>query len=283
MSSPAKRRKTTKQDVASSKPSRGLDFFFGKQQSKISNQPHEAKSSEPPQHNSFEIQTEPLTDEELARKLQDEWNRQSDVQDGSVQEESRVNADDATALTSEDLYHEEYISEDVVPPLDQGDAPEELLNAPDTQPQSNGHSNHTLSLQSATAAEDTITTTVPFDQSPLTFEPSRYTAQLRAQWDTEGGSATYALLTRCFVLVNATQSRIKIVDALVNLLRILVEADPSSLLPAVSCPDRTRFWLCLIDTGLAGNKLHIPAIYRSRAGTGWLCNIEGPQESLRSR
>ena len=51
--------------------------------------------------------------------------------------------------------------------------------------------------------------------------------------DDEGG-ATYALLTRCFVLVSGTTSRIKIVDTLVNCLRLLIEGDPDSLLPAVS-------------------------------------------------
>lgn len=42
-----------------------------------------------------------------------------------------------------------------------------------------------------------------------------------------------ALLTRCFVLVSGTSSRIKIVDTLVNCLRVIIEADPDSLLPAV--------------------------------------------------
>jgi DNA ligase-1 len=40
-------------------------------------------------------------------------------------------------------------------------------------------------------------------------------------------------LTRCFILINSTTSRIKIVDTLVNLLRTIIEGDPSSLLPAV--------------------------------------------------
>ena len=35
------------------------------------------------------------------------------------------------------------------------------------------------------------------------------------------------------MLVNSTQSRIKIVDTLVNLLRVIIEADPKSLLPTV--------------------------------------------------
>ena len=88
-------------------------------------------------------------------------------------------------------------------------------------------------MQSATATEDTITSTVNLDQSPLSFDPSQYITDLKEQWNQEGGRATYAILTHCFVLVNQTQSRIKIVDNLVNLLRVLIEADPASLLPAV--------------------------------------------------
>jgi len=67
----------------------------------------------------------------------------------------------------------------------------------------------------------------------LTFEPAKYIEDLQGHWAAEGGNASYALLTKCFVLVNSTQSRIKIVDTLVNLLRVIIEGDPSSLLPTV--------------------------------------------------
>lgn len=92
----------------------------------------------------------------------------------------------------------------------------------------------TLFLQSAVESKDTISSTIPFDQSPLTFDPSTYLPELQEQWTPEGGHASYALLTQCFVLVNSTQSRIKIVDTLVNFLRTIIEGDPGSLLPAVS-------------------------------------------------
>ncbi|KAK4077272.1 hypothetical protein Purlil1_12396 [Purpureocillium lilacinum] len=82
-------------------------------------------------------------------------------------------------------------------------------------------------------AEDTDTSSMPLDESPLIFDPSRYVTQLQEHWAADGGNASYGLLTRCFVLVNATTSRIKIVDTLDNFLRVLIEADPSSLLPAV--------------------------------------------------
>ncbi|KOS17936.1 DNA ligase 3 [Escovopsis weberi] len=82
-------------------------------------------------------------------------------------------------------------------------------------------------------AEDVVTGMIPLDEPPLTFDPSKYVAQLRENWASESGDASYALLVRCFVLVSATTSRIKIVDTLVNCLRVLIESDPSSLLPAV--------------------------------------------------
>lgn len=92
---------------------------------------------------------------------------------------------------------------------------------------------NTLSLQSATADDDTTTYDIPFDQSPLTFDPQKHIPELKKQWATDNGHATYALLTHCFVMVNSTASRIKIVDTLVNTLRVIIEGDPQSLLPAV--------------------------------------------------
>lgn len=115
--------------------------------------------------------------------------------------------------------------------------------APVSEPASSNHSDpepvrkvqkkDTLSLQSSSGTEDTISFSIPFDQSPLSFDSARYAAELQMRWEAEDGDASYALLTRAFVLANATTSRIKIVDTLVNFLRVLVEGDPSSVLPAV--------------------------------------------------
>lgn len=92
---------------------------------------------------------------------------------------------------------------------------------------------NTLSLQSATADDDSITYEIPFNESPLIFDPQKYIPELQKQWAIQGGKATYALLTHSFILINSTASRIKIVDTLVNTLRVIIEADPESLLPAV--------------------------------------------------
>ncbi|KAF4589281.1 hypothetical protein GQ602_003170 [Ophiocordyceps camponoti-floridani] len=82
-------------------------------------------------------------------------------------------------------------------------------------------------------AEDVVNSSIPLDEPPLNFDPSDYVPRLKECWASEGGNASYGLLTRSFVLVSATTSRIKIVDTLVNCLRLLIEGDPSSLLPAV--------------------------------------------------
>lgn len=96
-----------------------------------------------------------------------------------------------------------------------------------------GKGKNTLSLQSMAESEEKASASIPLDESPLTFEPAKYIPALREAWAAEGGHASYALLTRCFVIVGGTTKRIKTVDSLVNCVRLLIEADPFSLLPAV--------------------------------------------------
>ncbi|KAL4764416.1 putative DNA ligase I [Aspergillus foveolatus] len=141
-----------------------------------------------------------LSDEALARKLQAEWNNEQD------------SASPAT-----------------VPHFE----PTAASPSPEKDREQKKAKVGVLSLQSSTGTEDTISLSVPFDQSPLVFDSSTYARELKAHWSAEGGNASYALLTRAFVLANSTTSRIKIVDTLVNFLRVLIEGDPSSVLPAV--------------------------------------------------
>jgi hypothetical protein len=72
--------------------------------------------------------------------------------------------------------------------------------------------------------------TLPLDTDPLSFTPSSY-EYLTKSWP--NNKAPYALLTHAFVLINSTRSRIKIVDTLVNLFRLLIHLDPESLVSAV--------------------------------------------------
>lgn len=212
MSSPSKKRKLNTGGKQHGPSTRGLEFFFAKQrQSSVATS--SADATDVPDLASTE-----LSDEELARKLQDEWNKE--VADESKNEtENTRSASPASNLAIDEL------SPAVQPELEPRVTKEAELSA------SKGA---TLTLQSTGMAEDAITTNIPLDESPLKFQPSKYLDLLREHWVAEGGNASYALLTRCFVLVSSTASRIKIVDTLVNCLRLLIEGDPSSLLPAVS-------------------------------------------------
>ena len=193
-------------------PVRSLDFFFGKQKgaqvvaqkpkddATISSQePVDGDKTTPP----------PLTDEELARQLQEEWNRQDDNQ--------------AETATSSPL-------ENQTQQVDGSNVRKnEKLPIP-TQPKVE---KATLSLQSVSSTEDDITTRVPFDEPPLSFDPQKYIADLEKSWTRTGNEASYGLLCHAFVLINSTPKRIKIVNTLTNFLRTIIEGDPKSLLSAV--------------------------------------------------
>ncbi|KAF7187766.1 DNA ligase 3 [Pseudocercospora fuligena] len=225
MSTPNKRRK--KNDHQSpAQPVKSLDFFFGKQREKEDAKPNgnlglkgvneEEKHVKEPE--------EGLTDEELARKLQAQW----DEEERQEQQNGNAVATDSVEKTTV----EPVAPKDISPSQDIKSEPGEEYERPSNAFAALGKRN-TLALQSATAEEDTVSHDIPFDESPLTFDPQKYIPDLEKQWAPEGGNATYAMLTHCFVLVNSTQSRIKIVDTLVNLLRTLIEGDADSLLPAV--------------------------------------------------
>ena len=221
MSSPAKKRKRN-DPRSNDRPVRGLDYFFAKQKelqkTKIENAlpPNEAQASKVTNGND----DHGLTDEELAQKLQAEWAEEDHKIQASQDAAEPEAAGGSLELASQDLPKDDDVEQ----------RDDYLVSKEDVT----GRSTNTLTLQSTATDEDIITANIPFDESPLTFKPSRYISDLRRQWAVDGGHASYALLTRCFVLINGTQSRIKIVDTMVNLLRTLIEADPESLLPAVS-------------------------------------------------
>ena len=231
MSSPAKRRK--KNDFQSSlQPVRGLDFFFNKQKQDLGVASCDKKiigsgtlRDDTESISPNNLKNDADNDEYLARQLQEEWNRE-----GSAVVEVADGAKDAGVHTEEDNKQEDRPVETaaLVDPLE--------THSVQRLPHRNTETSKpaTLSLQSATATEDTIIATIPFDEHPLNFNPSKYLPELQRLWAKEGGDASYNLLTRCFILVNNTQSRIKIVDTLVNLLRTIIEGDSDSLLPAVS-------------------------------------------------
>ena len=241
MAPPTKKRKVNNDTKSSPASSRNLDFFFGKQKEAVPIQTSNGISQDFENIGGQSDGAE-LTDEQLARKLQAEWAKEEvggqnppkamdvDVADGPSEDtQGDTNGRQAglMSVNNQEVPKDKALegkpdgAEDQSP---KKQAPHSMF-AP--------KSSNTLSLQSAGSAEDNVSSNIPFDESPLTFDPSKYVAELQGHWAAEGGDASYALLTRCFVLVNSTQSRIKIVDTLVNLLRVIIEGDPSSLLPTV--------------------------------------------------
>ncbi|KAI9871349.1 MAG: hypothetical protein M1830_002995, partial [Pleopsidium flavum] len=209
-----------------------LDYFFGKQTKDNGSKLQSAGGpfdsavvTESPEAQGIGRGNTSLTDEGLARRLQEEWNNEN----ASADNEGATNPPRVAQS------HDDFAAESTTEIEDEGSQQQrKTVKGDSVNPGTNEPSkNATLSLQSAASAEDVISSTVPFDENPLTYEPSKYIPDLKRHWATEGGDASYALLTRCFVLVNGTQSRIKIVDTLVNLLRTLIEGDPESLLPTV--------------------------------------------------
>ena len=212
MSTPNKRRKKNA-FKSPAQPVKSIDLFFKKQEASQAlprDRPELPTSQTDIQSGSPTTQ---LTDEELARRLQDEWNREEHVTSQSEDTMGMERADGGEVSRKGHLDEPIQTSE----PLS-GIRLTEI---------------NTLALQSSSSTEDALTTTIPFDENPLTFTPSKYLPSLRDHWRSLGGEASYGVLTRAFVLVNSTQSRIKIVDTLVNFLRLIIEGDPESLLPSV--------------------------------------------------
>ncbi|KAM7198749.1 hypothetical protein V8F20_006064 [Naviculisporaceae sp. PSN 640] len=225
MTSPAKKRKLNSDSKKPAVPSRGLEYFFSKQKQQaaaLSDPSSPSSSQSKAQGEAIQESETGLTDEDLARKLQAEWNAEERVESRQNGPNHPQEPEPVTRPSSEVVASEPSIAHEP--------ATEKPISSP-SKTKSIKASN-TLSLSSVAEVEDQITASIPLDESPLTFEPSKYIPQLQGLWASDGG-ATYALLIRCFVLVNGTQSRIKIVDTLVNCLRLLIEGDPSSLLPAV--------------------------------------------------
>ena len=255
MSSPAKRRKLNGFN-ATDRPIHGLDFFFAKQREaqkeKTQERPFDA-NQDPPEPTHIE-DTHGLTDEELARKLQAQWTEEDrKSSDGpSVNHETGQNE----PVHDHEVTQIPYATTQEVGG-DAGNPSSQLVVASE-------QSKNTLALQFTATDEDAVTANIPFDESPLTFDPRKYIPDLQKEWKVDGGHASYALLTRCFVLVNGTQSRKMIVDTLVNLLRMIIEVDPDSLLPTVRpCLFSYLCSLLTFDTGLAIDERNFPSLHRS--------------------
>lgn len=250
--SPAKRRKKnpTQKTPIKTKP---IDFFFKKQgESAISE-----KSGAPENANrgsvsplagkrvgnviegglggEEDVPEHGLTDEEYARKLAAEWG----VEDAQIHVEANKEEESSGSSQGVKRKHDGSSPE----PENPRSSPDEKTKINSTtipaprkpiettlNPSKDLPKAKEVSPQADTAARN-IVDEIPFDKDPLSFDPEEY-RELVKNWPE--GKATYAFLTRAFVLVDGTRSRIKIVDTLVNMIRTLIRLDPGSLLPAVS-------------------------------------------------
>ena len=243
MATPTKRRKTN--NLESSPQTVGsLDFFFQKQKNVASGdktaavvqdgQPAVGKTLEPNDTTGPDHDIQMLTDEDLARKLQMEWNAADRDDNGSSGKGTGVaRGAGSREGESSELRKDAILDRRTGSPCTCPDVENNRVAVSNVRSERVDAKIDTLSLQSSASIKDSLASTIPFDESPLTFDPSKYLPDLKAHWAKEGGDASYGLLTRCFILVNSTQSRIRIVDTLVNFLRTIIEGDPESLLPAV--------------------------------------------------
>jgi DNA ligase-1 len=235
MPSPTKRRKLNGDSKAPPVSARNLDYFFGKQRKEIAGELSDVVETSESQGDAAG-----LTDEEYARKLQAEWDQEVSgtsspknitvvaIESFTVPVLNRTTKSGGSPSDTGENF-EATTTENYETKINgEGDGIEKDISDLPSRKAKN-----TLSLQSAGNTEDAVSSIIPFDESPLTFDPLKYVPDLRKHWAIEGGDASYALLTRCFTLVNSTQSRIKIVDTLVNLIRTIIEGDPGSLLPTV--------------------------------------------------
>ena len=242
MSTPTKRRKTN--GYKSSPQTVGsLDFFFEKQKAESKARVQEEAvhdsvdlTSQSQESDTHKLSDHGLTDEELARKLQLEWDQQEQGPNENASNKPKEANLDGTSILQDNDPKE--VNEDLL--VRQGPTSYLTPTVNSFGPQTSSNSpvglgkKATLSLQPTASSEDAVSSSVPFDENPLAFDPGKYIPALKKHWAQEDGDASYGLLTRCFILINSTQSRIKIVDTLVNFLRTIIEGDPESLLPAVS-------------------------------------------------
>jgi DNA ligase-1 len=232
-SSNSKRRKLNNGDKSSATTFRGLDHYFGKKKAEAPGPASPSKQSPRKESDTN------LTDEQLARQLQAEWDKEDARLAGSPTK-PEGSSSSSRQSSNQDKSGQEFQESQITPDSDiEKDIDDERGNKNDNgksaeQPQAPKPApKTTLSLQSGISTEDILSYSIPFDESPLTFDPEKYVPDLKKQWTEQGNSASYAILTQCFVLINSTSSRIKIVDTVTNLLRILIEGDPSSLISAV--------------------------------------------------
>jgi DNA ligase-1 len=153
------------------------------------------------------------TDEDLARRLQEEWNSEHDQANAS------------TSLLKEELVTKPVKEEVLLNPF-------EAFASASTRPiKENADINVNLELlDTAIAGIDLGTDVFVFDPDQVSVD--QWPTKLNANKETVP-TTPYALLAHAFALLSSTRSRLAIVTILTNLLRVLLRHDPEALLPTV--------------------------------------------------
>ncbi|EPQ63305.1 BgtA-20432 [Blumeria graminis f. sp. tritici] len=167
------------------------------------------------------------TDEEIARKLQAEWCQEEVVVNCNKSSKIPENLPSGSQPTGKEACLSEISSSYCDKDMGITPTSKNIIKSLSTEKE------RTLSIKLTENTADEEGSNIPFGESPLKFRPSNYKEELRNYSTTKGGNLSYSLLTKCFMLISGTSSRIKIIDTLVNLLRLLIEGDPNSLIPAV--------------------------------------------------
>ncbi|ODA76019.1 hypothetical protein RJ55_08301 [Drechmeria coniospora] len=163
MPSPVKKRKLNNGTKPGLSEPKGLEYFFSKQKKSDIHTEIPVDDGEP-----SGISTQ-LTDEELARKLQAEFDREVTRETWSGSQSETGAKEDRSNLSSQGPeLHEKPKSVTSPALIQQEEAARSTAGKPDT----------ILTLQSTGTAEDILTSSLPLDESPLSFEPSKYIPQL---------------------------------------------------------------------------------------------------------
>jgi DNA ligase 1 len=211
-----------------------LEFFFAKQaQTPPRRVKEESTFSATRGTEDVEIQRlkQELADEKLARELQE------------LETASKTN-DEQFARQLDEFYHsvdgDSTITDEPVTPIKNKKYSGKDLDTPtpDRADKSNLERMNSLSpLAMKVAGKSTEIQTslkeicaIPLDKDPLAFDPA-VDAACADSWSPQ--KTPYAFLTHAFILINSTRSRLKMVDYLVNTLRVVIHHDPLSLLPLV--------------------------------------------------
>ena len=260
--SPAKRRKTEITPVK-----RGVDFFFRKQEER--NAEPKTRSDNEDTSTALFLQSDGEDDEEwqvkkriqeeedakFARELQEmEGRREIEdeefarrlAKDYEMADDENGILDHKIDVKDEDIKDEDDKGEDIKDEHVEEDdlygrsiTPRQSATDPlhikqQNEPSHKHESPVKLTLDNPASTSSTLDEiySIPLDKDPLLFSPTT-DAAIASTWSSSSGGTPYAFLTHSFILINSTRSRLKIVDYLVNTLRVIIHHDPTSLLPLV--------------------------------------------------